>query len=208
MKKLITTIAIIAGLSLNTAHANQKANPDAKPNAKLQTTTKSTISTADKPSQASVVKLMQVMQLEKSLAQMQDTIKPQLVTMINQSIAQAMTEMNKKSPTAKQQAQLEILLEQYVQEDIDTIITTEFQQQILAISTKITQDTYTQAEVDAMIEFYDSEVGQSILTKQNTYATKLMTEIIPLMTSSINRHQPKDRQAKLFGEIERIMSSK
>lgn len=205
MKKLITAIAIIAGLSLN-AYANVssgKANPNAKP----QTTTKNTVSTADKPTQASVIKLMQVMQMEKNLAQMQDAIKPQLTKMIEQSIAQSLAQ-NDKALNARQRIQLTVLVQNYIQEMLDTTFTPEYHQKVLAIATKVTQDTYTQAEVDAMIAFYDSPIGQSIITKQNTYAAKLMSEITPLVMSSININQSKERKAKLFGELERIMSSK
>lgn len=195
MKKLITTITIIASLGLHTAHANP------------QTTTNSTVSTSSQPSQESAIKLIQIMQIEQNFANMQASLRPQITKALDQTMNQTIAQ-GKKPLTTKQQTQLKNLVQKYIQEEMHAIFTPEYQQQVLAISIKVTQDTYTQAEVDAMIAFYDSEIGQSVIKKQTPYATTLMNEIIPLTMKSVNQQQSKDRKEKFFRDIERIMSSK
>lgn len=71
------------------------------------------------------------------------------------------------------------------QEVINSDATEDFNQQIIKAYTKSAKQHYTQQEVDAMIAFYSSDVGQSIITKQpavvETYMQALMLSIAELM---------------------------
>ena len=142
------------------------------------------------PTDVSIIKLMQVMHIDE---QIQSIVNGQQVAIdaINmQTQNQAKKgsqQINDKSLNKRQrqlQEQIQSVLGQYAKIMSNGIGDATDAQTLTQAYISAAKTYYTQAEVDAQIKFYDTEMGQSILAKQPQITAAFLQQSLPEDTSA------------------------
>lgn len=107
----------------------------------------------------------------------------------------------KNAPEDKR-PQLEAVLKKYTTQLIAEINTPQVHAQLHKATLDGIKTVYTQEEVDALIGFYGTEVGQSILDKMPRY---LEATTNPMMTIVTEKYEKSNQNEKLVREIHQIM---
>ena len=89
---------------------------------------------------------------------------------------------------------------------MENINTPEFRQQLLNIYATNLKSTYTQSEVNAIIDFYSSELGQSIAAKQPLFDGKIVKQIAPI-SAQYNQKALKKLMPKLFKDMDALFKN-
>ncbi len=158
---------------------------------------------AQTPSDESLNRLIELQNLPAQLR----TLLPTTINVANQEVARRLA--GDSDWTTEQRAALERVAARY----IDRMQRELFQSESLlnemkVISRNALRSTYTQEEVDAMIAFYGSPVGQSVLSKQGDFAKAAMPQIFRVMSeyhSQISRRMMPEFQRDLEQEMESII---
>ena len=109
-----------------------------------------------------------------------------------------------KDAPADKHPQLEAALKNYLNRIVIEINTPQVRAQLRKAALDGMKTVYTQEEVDALIGFYSTEVGQSILDKTPRY---LEATINPMMTIITEKYEKSNQNEKLVREIDQIMCS-
>ena len=109
-----------------------------------------------------------------------------------------------KDAPADKHPQLEAALKNYLNRIVTEINTPQVRAQLRKAALDGMKTVYTQEEVDALIGFYGTAVGQSILDKTPRY---LEATINPMMTIITEKYEKSNQNEKLVREIEQIMCS-
>lgn len=153
---------------------------------------------AQTPSDESLNRLIDLQNLPAQLR----AAMPAATDFANQEIARRINDNTRLN--TEQRAALQRAAEQYVSSmNREVFQSEEMLNQLREIGRDAMRQTYTQEEVDAMIAFYRTPVGQSVLNKQGNLANAMM----PPMLRLINRHyeQASQRLTPQFRrEVERI----
>lgn len=141
------------------------------------------------PTDVSIIKLMQVMHID---AQIQSIVNGQqaAIDAINTQTKNQNQSSNKRAsdqPLNKRQRelqeQIQSVLGQYAKIMTEGIGNAADAQTLTQAYISAAKTYYTQAEVDAQIKFYDTEVGQSILAKQPQITAAFLQQSLPEDTS-------------------------
>lgn len=152
MRKLYAILAI----SINLLIASQAlATPTAIPN------TQTTINVT--PSQASLLQLAKLMDVE---AEAKKGFKMGFMQSLE---TLAMSAKNTEKLTPQQRLEVERLVQDYGDKVVSEVYTPAFSQWMVEQNMAALAETYNQQEVDAMIDFYQTAVGHSIITKQTAF---------------------------------------
>lgn len=152
------------------------------------------------PSDNSVIKLMQVMHIDE---QIQSIINGQhlAIDVIDAQTDKAQQvddeKLNKRQ--RELQTQIQAILGQYAEIMGETIGEATDEQTLTQAYINAAKAHYTQAEVDAQIEFYDSAIGQSILEKQPQVSSAFLKQSLPK-----NMNDSKDKLADLLPQMQQI----
>lgn len=156
------------------------------------------------PSDASLEKLVQVQHLEKNLATMMNQSKETVAKAMEASISNLIP---KEQITEAQRQQMLEALSEFTQKSMDDLNQSEMRKQMINAYIETAKTVYTQDEVNAMIAFYGSNIGQSVVEKQTiinkAYAEQIMPIIMEKQQSSMKKLLPEFQQ-----KIEKIFSSK
>ena len=109
-----------------------------------------------------------------------------------------------KDAPADKHPQLEAALKNYLNRIVTEINTPQVRAQLRKAALDGMKTVYTQEEVDALIGFYGTAVGQSILDKTPRY---LEATINPMMTIITEKYEKSNQNEKLAREIDQIMCS-
>ena len=109
-----------------------------------------------------------------------------------------------KDAPADKHPQLEAALKNYLNRIVTEINTPQVRAQLRKAALDGMKTVYTQEEVDALIGFYGTAVGQSILDKTPRY---LEATINPMMTIITEKYEKSNQNEKLVREIDHIMCS-
>lgn len=109
-----------------------------------------------------------------------------------------------KDAPADKHPQLEAALKNYLNQIVTEINTPQVRAQLRKAALDGMKTVYTQEEVDALIGFYGTAVGQSILDKTPRY---LEATINPMMTIITEKYEKSNQNEKLAREIDQIMCS-
>ena len=109
-----------------------------------------------------------------------------------------------KDAPADKHPQLEAALKNYLNRIVIEINTPQVRAQLRKAALDGMKTVYTQEEVDALIGFYGTAVGQSILDKTPRY---LEATINPMMTIITEKYEKSNQNEKLVREIDQIMCS-
>ena len=107
----------------------------------------------------------------------------------------------KNAPEDKR-PQLEAVLKKYTTQLIAEINTPQVHAQLHKATLDGIKTVYTQEEVNALIDFYGTAVGQSILAKTPRYLEATMTPILSIITE---KYEKSSQNANLAREIRQIM---
>ena len=156
------------------------------------------------PTQASLQKLVQVMQVETTFSNMTERSN----MMVDETLKQAFnSQLQDDSLTTAQKDQIRAIIADFAKKMLAEQNTPAMRQQFINAYMQTAQDTYDQAEVNAMISFYGSPVGQSVATKQTEFSTVYMQKIMPIVfenqQKTLQKYLP-DMQKQL----EQIISNK
>lgn len=141
------------------------------------------------PTDVSIIKLMQVMHIDE---QIQSIVNGQqaaidAINMQTQNQAQNSNQQANDKPLNKRQrelqAQIQSVLGQYAKIMSNGIGDATDAQTLTQAYISAAKTYYTQAEVDAQIKFYDTEMGQSILAKQPQITAAFLQQSLPQDTS-------------------------
>lgn len=132
------------------------------------------------PTDASVLKLMQVTHMSETMDQMLGSQNDMIQPIIQSQLSQA--DMKDLTPTQQQQV-VEIVNRNMskVLNDVKPQMIQLSQQGFIEASKKY----YTQEEVDAQIEFYSSPVGQRIIEKQPEVMQDYMSTVMPAVMQTM-----------------------
>lgn len=155
----------------------------------------SSTSVSQTPTDESLQKLMAVMQYDKNLDQFIVQNQEEARQWVNQSF-QNNPLMKRLSPEQKNQFEQEkaIILQKMMNEQNTPAI----RQQIITQYKEISKTLYTQNEVNAMIDFFSTPIGQSLRSKQGDFAIMTSQKIAP-----IARENQKQGIQKIIPELQK-----
>ena len=141
----------------------------------------SCISFAAAPTEASIQKLFDIMNLDQLTQDTMLQLKPQFAAQANQMV-KMMAEGDELNN--KQQKVADQITEKMYQQSLKMISWKEMQ----PIYLQVYKDAYTQEEIQAQIDFYASAIGQSILKKTPIVTEKTMSLMNGRIEQSIQTH--------------------
>lgn len=144
---------------------------------------------ANMPTDASIIKLMQVMHIDEqiqSIVNGQQAAIDAINTQTQQQAKNRSQQANDKPLNKRQrqlQEQIQSVLGQYAKIMSNGIGEATDEQTLTQAYINAAKAYYTQSEVDAQIGFYDTEIGQSILAKQPQTTAAFLQKSLPADTS-------------------------
>ncbi len=142
------------------------------------------------PTDVSIIKLMQVMHIDEQIDSIVNGQQAAIDAINMQTQNQAKKgsqQINDKSLNKRQrqlQEQIQSVLGQYAKIMSNGIGNATDAQTLTQAYISAAKTYYTQAEVDAQIKFYDTEIGQSILAKQPQITAAFLQQSLPEDTSA------------------------
>ena len=155
---------------------------------------------AEPASTESVQKMMRVMKMESefdnSISSIFQMMRDQMVNSIR----------NRTDISAEQRTQIEAVIRNAWQQYQERLAgDAELRKTVFASFQQLAQKHYTQQEVDALIGFYDSPVGQSILEKQGMMKDEVR-RAIPAMLNAKVQPIAQEIMREMNVEIHRILN--
>lgn len=153
---------------------------------------------AAEPTVKSLERLMEVQDFDKLL---DDSFKQMSSGIMNNPAVQKKLE---GVPAAKQAAVRERMQQYFDEQFVKPFHNRTARAEIRRIAIDGMRKVYTQEEVDAMIQFYGSPVGKSIMAKMPKYMEVSMSSLSSVMA----KHMNPDAEAELDRDINKIICGK
>ena len=150
------------------------------------------------PSDASLKRLFEIQRMDALLDQSLQRVEGMMLS--NPNIQNFL-----KDAPADKRPQLEAALKNHANRMVAEINTPQVRAQLRKATMDGVKTVLTQEEVDALIGFYGTEVGQSILDKMPRYLEATMN---PMMTIITEKYEKSNQNEKLVREIHQIMCGK
>ena len=155
---------------------------------------------AEPASAESVQKMMRVMKVE---SQYDSALGSTLQMMRDQMVNSIPKHAN---ISAEQRAQIEAVIQNAWQKYQERLTgDAELRKTVFASFQQLAQKHYTQQEVDALIGFYDSPLGQSILDKQGMIIGEF-TQSVPAILDTRIQSMTREIMREMNAEIHRIVN--
>ena len=130
------------------------------------------------PSDESLKKLVQVQQMDKTFSEMMEQSKGVVTQTVQNAIKDNLKDQ-KLSET--QQQQIHQVVNDFMQKSLEAQNQPKMREQFINAFIETAKTTYTQAEVNSMIDFYGSTVGQSVIAKQSQFGKAYLEKIMPIV---------------------------
>ena len=170
----------------------------------LKPTTKITAQNVNQiPSDESLKKLVQVQQMDKTFTEMFDQTKGVVSQAVQQSIKENLAD---QKLTATQQQQLQEAVNDFMQKSLEAQNQPEMREQLINAFIETAKTTYTQAEVNAMIDFYGSSIGRSVIAKQSQFGKTYLEQIMPIVMAN-QQQTMKQLMPEFQQKLEKITQS-
>ena len=155
------------------------------------------------PSDESLKKLVQVQQMDKTFSEMMEQSKG----VVTQTVQNAIKENLKDQKLSEtQQQQIQQVVNDFMQKSLEAQNQPKMREQFINAFIETAKTTYTQAEVNSMIDFYGSTVGQSVIAKQSQFGKAYLEKIMPIVME--NQQQTLQELMPAFEQkIEKITQS-
>lgn len=124
------------------------------------------------PSDASLIQLAKLSNFEKEF---QNGVKQGFLSSVSASVMQ---DKAFQKLTPEQQNRVQKILEDFSEKILAGINTPELSQQALDGYVKTAKKYFTQDEVNALSQFYNTPIGQSIVKKQSAFMTEYTNELV------------------------------
>lgn len=155
------------------------------------------------PSDESLKKLVQVQQMDKTFSEMMEQSKGVVTQTVQNAIKDNLKDQ-KLSETQKQQ--IHQVVNDFMQKSLEAQNQPKMREQFINAFIETAKTTYTQAEVNSMIDFYGSTVGQSVIAKQSQFGKAYLEKIMPIVME--NQQQTLQELMPAFEQkIEKITQS-
>ncbi|WP_193778012.1 DUF2059 domain-containing protein [Psychrobacter sp. FDAARGOS_221] len=148
-----------------------------------------------KPSKESVMKLMQVMRIDQQIQAVIDGKQKAADILQNQS-------EDKKGDKKVLEAKMKGILTEYAQIVVGSLQSHGSVESLTQAYIESAQAHYTQQEVDAIIGFYDTAVGQSILDKNPKVTADFMQKSLP---DDDQMQQTQDQLEQMLPQLQQLM---
>ena len=137
------------------------------------------------PTDTSIVKLMEVMHIDEQIESIVNGQQAAIdaINVQTQNRTESVSDANLNKRQQALQEQIQKVLGQYAKIMTNTIGDTTDKQTLTQAYINAAKTYYTQAEVDAQIDFYDTVMGQSILSKQPQITAVFLKQSLPEDTS-------------------------
>ena len=137
------------------------------------------------PTDTSIVKLMEVMHIDEQIESIVNGQQAAIdaINVQTQNRTESVGDGNLNKRQQALQEQIQKVLGQYAKIMTNTIGDTTDKQTLTQAYINAAKTYYTQAEVDAQIDFYDTVMGQSILSKQPQITAVFLKQSLPEDTS-------------------------
>lgn len=137
------------------------------------------------PTDTSIVKLMEVMHIDEQIESIVNGQQAAIdaINVQTQNRTESVSDGNLNKRQQALQEQIQKVLGQYAKIMTNTIGDTTDRQTLTQAYINAAKTYYTQAEVDAQIDFYDTLMGQSILSKQPQITAAFLKQSLPEDTS-------------------------
>ena len=137
------------------------------------------------PTDTSIVKLMEVMHIDEQIESIVNGQQAAIdaINVQTQNRTESVGDGNLNKRQQALQEQIQKVLGQYAKIMTNTIGDTTDKHTLTQAYINAAKTYYTQAEVDAQIDFYDTEMGQSILAKQPQITAAFLQQSLPDDTS-------------------------
>ena len=137
------------------------------------------------PTDTSIVKLMEVMHIDEQIESIVNGQQAAIdaINVQTQNRTESVGDGNLNKRQQALQEQIQKVLGQYAKIMTNTIGDTTDKQTLTQAYINAAKTYYTQAEVDAQIDFYDTVMGQSILSKQPQMTAAFLKQSLPEDTS-------------------------
>lgn len=141
--------------------------------------------------------------MDKTFSEMMEQTKG----VMSQAIEQATKDsLANQELTATQQQQVQDAIGEFMQKSIDMQNQPQVREQFIHAFIETAKTTYSQAEVNSMIEFYGSNIGQSVIAKQSQFGKAYLEKIMPVVMK--NQQQTLQELMPAFEQkIEKITQS-
>ncbi len=137
------------------------------------------------PTDTSIVKLMEVMHIDEQIESIVNGQQAAIdaINVQTQNRTESVGDGNLNKRQQALQEQIQKVLGQYAKIMTNTIGDTTDKHTLTQAYINAAKTYYTQAEVDAQIDFYDTVMGQSILSKQPQITAAFLKQSLPEDTS-------------------------
>lgn len=130
---------------------------------------------AQPPTDASIEQLLYETHAESMMSSVQAQTRTMMQTMIQK--------MSDKQLTPKQQAVIDNFIEKYTAAMADYMTWDRFKSLYMSVY----RETFTQEELNGILEFYQSPAGQSFIAKMPTLMSKIMQQMPDLMAPMMEK---------------------
>lgn len=152
------------------------------------------------PSDASLQQLAQVKQFDKVLDKMNQKTQVAMAEMFEINLA---TITHDKQLTPQQNEQAKQLMQKFILDVAKDYNTPQNRQQFIKAFIEANKAVYTQQEIEAMIAFYSSPIGQQIVEKQDQFAIENMKRL-NLFNAQLQQQLMQDKVPKFIADMEKI----
>lgn len=202
----VGVVGVAACLSVGVAHAELVIHDNANRPATVETNNANNVQIAygQVPTDASIIKLMQVMHIDEQIQSIIDGQKKaidvinQQTDKVNNPNSQQDKELTKRQKEL--QTQIQGILGQYAKVMASGVEKATDKETMTQAYIQAAKAYYTQAEVDAQIGFYDTPMGQSILAKQPQVTAAFLQQSLPKDMSDTQK-----QLGELLPQVEQII---
>lgn len=151
------------------------------------------------PTKKSLVELMEVVKIDKMFEEMGNQNDMMIKELIEHELARD------EELTDDQKMRISATASKYISEMNKGYFEGSMRDTIIEKFVDVAQKHYTQAEVDAQIDFYNSDIGQSIVGKQSAVMQDYMMAIMPTIME-YSEKQSEEVMPKMMDDIYEIMT--
>ena len=151
------------------------------------------------PSDASLERLFEVQRMESMLDQsFQGLQRTQNLVLSEPDIQESL-----RNIPEEKRPQVVAILKKYAEQSVADINTPKVRAQMRKVALEEMKAFYTQEEVNALIDFYSTPIGQSVLDKTPRYVEATVKSMMPIIMKHAQANQ--GASAKMIREIYQIM---
>lgn len=157
------------------------------------------------PSYESLIKLTQVQQMDKAFKMMLKN-RELFNHFMQLEMVQRNFTLDDKNLSLQQREQAKKVVNDFMERVFAEQNNAEFRQQAINAYIETAKSVYTQQEVNALIQFYDNPIGQSLIEKQPIVMKQYTTNILPIIQNNsieiVEKNLP-----KLYKQLDEIFKS-